>query len=164
MFHPSFIYSTFIQHLGELHTGSQNAAQLCLDASKLSRQRGPPGPARPGPPHSLGKAGRRRCGCQSQNLLSGRGSWRGLDLRPGLARPPAVECVSAMCHRPRLWEKAAQLTSQQLPCARPGGAGKQELPAAGAPRALPSARFWPAPTLSQPTRRTLGGGLPLLGA
>lgn len=116
-----------------------------------------------GPPHSLGKAGRSLCGCQSQNLLSGRGSWRSLDSRPGLARPPAVECVSAMCHRPRLWEKAAQLTSRQLPCARPGVAGKQEPPAAQAPGTLPSARCWPAPTLSQPTRGTRKG-LPLLGS
>lgn len=43
---------------------------------------------------------------------------RCLDSRPGLAQPPAVECVSAMCHRPRLWENAAPLTSQQLPRAR----------------------------------------------
>lgn len=65
-----------------------------------------------------------------------------------------------MCHRPRLWEKAAPLTSQQLPCARPGQAGKQEPPAAQAPGTLPSARSRPAPTLSQSTAGTREG-LPL---
>lgn len=66
---------------------------------------------------------------------------RCLDSPPGLARPPAVECVSAMCHRPRLWENAAPLTSQQLARARP--LGSRETGAArpgGRPGPLPSAR------------------------
>lgn len=117
--------------------------------------RAPPRP--PLPPPGVGKAGRRRGGCQSRNLLVG-SSRRCLDSRPGLARPPAVECVSAMCHRPRLWENAAPLTSQQLPRARPGGS--RETGAAcrgGRPGALPSARRLPgrprARRVSPPTPR-----------
>lgn len=47
---------------------------------------------------------------------------RCFDSGPGLARRLTVECVRAMCHRPRLWESAALLTSQQLPRARPPAA------------------------------------------
>lgn len=98
---------------------------------------GVPVPLRPRPAGQGGKAARRVP--KSEPALGS--SPRCLDSPPGLARPPAVECVSAMCHRPRLWENAAPLTSQQLARARPPGS--RETGAArpgGRPGPLPSVR------------------------
>lgn len=98
---------------------------------------GVPLPLRPRRAGQGGKAARRVP--KSEPALCS--SPRCLDSPPGLARPPAVECVSAMCHRPRLWENAAPLTSQQLARARPPGS--RETGAArpgGRPGPLPSAR------------------------
>nr|XP_054966860.1 uncharacterized protein LOC100976625 [Pan paniscus] len=105
----------------------------------------------PPPPPGVGKAGRRRGGCQSRNLLVG-SSRRCLDSQPGLARPPAVECVSAMCHRPRLWENAAPLTSQQLPRARPGGSRETGAACRGGRPGSTSERAPPARPPPRPPR------------
>ncbi|MEJ1283283.1 hypothetical protein NN561_014252 [Cricetulus griseus] len=104
-------------------------------------------PLRPRPAGQGGKAARRVP--KSEPALGS--SPRCLDSPPGLARPPAVECVSAMCHRPRLWENAAPLTSQQLARARPPGS--RETGAArpgGRLGPLPSARHLSAHTPALP--------------
>lgn len=110
-------------------------------------------PLRPRPAGQGGKAARRVP--KSEPALGS--SPRCLDSPPGLARPPAVECVSAMCHRPRLWENAAPLTSQQLARARPPGS--RETGAArpgGRPGPLPSARRLSAHTPALPATRGRG--------
>lgn len=106
----SFVYSsTLMQRLGGPRTGMRHRTQtrpsplqLCPAIQELNGRRGRQEGARRVPKSEPAQRRLRRC----------------LDSRPGLARPPAVECVSAMCHRPRLWENAAPLTSQQLPRAR----------------------------------------------
>lgn len=54
-------------------------------------------------------------------------------MTPRQARPslPAQECVRAMCHSSRLWESAAPVNSQQLPC--PGPAVRREEQQPGSP-------------------------------
>lgn len=138
------VVHSFINSLGILRS---------LSCGTPSQPRVKRRPLRPRPAGQGGKAARRVP--KSEPALGS--SPRCLDSPPGLARPPAVECVSAMCHRPRLWENAAPLTSQQLARARPPGS--RETGAArpgGRPGPLPSARRLSAHTPALPATRGRG--------
>lgn len=153
LFLPCFVH-VFIPHLLSTEVSqalglkteqnpNQSLLQLGLGVQGLSGRRGRREGARRVPKSEPARRRPRRC----------------LDSRPGLARPPAVECVSAMCHRPRLWENAAPLTSQQLPCARrrlswETGAACRVGPGGTSERAAAAPTLRPPPPASAPAQQS----------